>query len=91
MDSICKQMWPRPIHLGTTLLGFGSILACDCAKIAATWIFNGFFPVAFAVGATTVVDLFFCHQRGRAMGLFTITMTSGSHLAPIVGASLANT
>jgi MFS family permease len=79
----------RPIYLGTTLLGFGSILACAYTKtfgqLIAARVFNGFFPVAFALGAATVVDLFFYHQRGRAMGFFTITMTSGSHLAPIVG------
>lgn len=38
-----------------------------------------------ALGAVTVADLFFFHQRGRAMGLFTVTMTTGSHLAPIIG------
>jgi MFS family permease len=79
----------RPIYLGTTLLGFGSILACAYTKtfgqLIAARVFNGFFPVAFALGAATVVVLFFYHQRGRAMGFCTITMTSGSHLAPIVG------
>lgn len=44
--------------------------------------------MAFALGAATVVDLFFYHQRGRAMGFFTVTMVNGSHLAPIVGGLL---
>jgi MFS family permease len=44
--------------------------------------------VAFALGAATIVDLFFYHQRGRAMGFFTVTMVNGSHLAPIVGGLL---
>lgn len=79
----------RPIYLGTTLLGFASILGCaytqTFGQLIAARVFNGFFPVAFTLGAATVVDLFFYHQRGRAMGFFTITMTNGSHLAPIVG------
>jgi MFS family permease len=44
--------------------------------------------VAFALGAATVVDLFFYHQRGRAIGFFTVTMVNGSHLAPIIGGLL---
>jgi len=31
------------------------------------------------------VDLFFYHQRGRAMGVYTVTMVNGNHLAPIIG------
>jgi len=38
-----------------------------------------------ALGPATVVDLFFYHQRGRAMGIFTVILTSGAHIAPIVG------
>jgi MFS family permease len=79
----------RPIYLFTTLLGFASILGAAYAK---TWaqllvarVFNGFFPIAFALGAVTVADLFFFHQRGRAMGIYTVTMVNGNHLAPIVG------
>jgi MFS family permease len=79
----------RPIYLFTTLLGFASILG---AAYAQTWaqllvarVFNGFFPIAFALGAVTVVDLFFFHQRGRAMGVYTVSMVNGNHLAPIVG------
>ncbi|KAL9109782.1 MAG: hypothetical protein Q9227_005651 [Pyrenula ochraceoflavens] len=41
-----------------------------------------------ALGAATVVDLFFFHQRGRAMGVFTVTMVNGGHLAPIIGGLL---
>jgi len=82
----------RPIYLGTTLLGFASILGCAYAKtftqLLVARVFNGLFPVAFALGAQTVSDLFFYHQRGRALGFYTVTMTTGSHLAPIVGGLL---
>lgn len=79
----------RPIYLFTTFLGFASILGCAYATSFGTLIvarvFNGFFPVAFALGASTVTDLFFSHQRGRAMGFFTVIMTTGAHFAPILG------
>jgi multidrug resistance protein len=82
----------RPIYLATTFLGFISALSCaytqTFGQLIVARVFNGFFPVAFALGAATVVDLFPYHQRGRAMGFFTVTMVNGSHLAPIVGGLL---
>ena len=79
----------RPLYLFCTFLGFASALGCAYAKtfgqLLVARAFNGFMPVAFTLGAATVVDLFFYHQRGRAMGVYTVTMTNGSHLAPIVG------
>ncbi|KAI9688363.1 MAG: hypothetical protein M1822_001312 [Bathelium mastoideum] len=79
----------RPIYLLTTLLGFGSALGSAYARsfgqLLAARVFNGFFPAAFALGPATIVDLFFLHQRGRALGTFTVMLTNGSHLAPIFG------
>ena len=66
----------RPVLLGTTLLAFVSILGSAYAKtfnqLVAARVFNGLFPAAFALGPAIVVDLFFVHQRGRAMGVFTV-------------------
>ena len=74
------------------MLGLVSALGCAYAQsfglLIAARVFNRFFPVAFALGAATVVDLFPYDQRGRAMGFFTVTMVNGSHLAPIVGGLL---
>lgn len=82
----------RPIYLFTTLLGFCSALGCAFTKnysqLLVARVFNGFFPSAMALGAVTVADLFFFHQRGRAMGCFTVMMTNGGHLAPIIGGLL---
>ena len=79
----------RPLYLFCTLLGFATALGCAYAKtfgqLLVARAFNGFMSVAFALGAATVVDLFFFHQRGRAMGVYTVTMVNGSHLAPIIG------
>lgn len=66
----------RPVLLGTTLLGFVSILGSAYVtsfnQLVAARIFNGLFPAAFALGPAVVVDMFFVHQRGRAMGVFTV-------------------
>ena len=66
----------RPVLLGTTLLAFVSILGSAYAKtfsqLIAARVFNGLFPAAFALGPAVVVDMFFVHQRGRAMGVFTV-------------------
>lgn len=79
----------RPIYLFTTLLGFasalGSAYALSYGQLLGARVVNGLFPAALALGPSTVVDCFFHHQRGRAMGLFTVVLTSGAHIAPIVG------
>lgn len=79
----------RPIYLFTTLLGFGSALASayttTYSQLIGVRVINGFFPAAMALGPLTVVDLFLFHERGRAMGLFTVILTTGAHLAPIIG------
>lgn len=66
----------RPVLLGTTLLAFVSILGSAYAmtfnQLIAARVFKGLFPAAFALGPAVVVDMFFVHQRGRAMGVFTV-------------------
>lgn len=84
----------RPVYLGTTFLGFISALGCSYTQsfgqLIVARVFNGLFPVAFALGAATITDMFFYDQRGKAMGFFTVTMVNGSHLAPIVGGLLGH-
>ncbi|KAK5204663.1 hypothetical protein LTR99_006854 [Exophiala xenobiotica] len=84
----------RPVYLGTTFLGFISALGCSYtqsfSQLIVARVFNGLFPVAFALGAATITDMFFYDQRGKAMGFFTVTMVNGSHLAPIVGGLLGH-
>jgi MFS family permease len=79
----------RPIYLLTTAIGFATALACGFThtfgQLVAARVFNGLFPVAMALGPATVNDLFFFHQRGRAMGVFTVALTSGAHFASLVG------
>lgn len=81
----------RPVYLASTLLGFASALGAAYAagdaygQLLGARVVNGLFPAAMALGPLSVVDLFPEHQRGRAMGLFTVILTSGAHVAPIVG------
>ena len=79
----------RPFYLIATLIGFVSALGCAYVhtfrQLLAARFFNGWMPIAFTLGAVTVADLFPFEQRGRAMGVYTVLMTNGSHLAPIVG------
>jgi MFS family permease len=79
----------RPIYLLTTAIGFATALACGVThtfgQLVVARVFNGLFPVVMALGPATVNDLFFFHQRGRAMGVFTVALTSGTHLESLVG------
>ncbi|KAL1966126.1 hypothetical protein VTN77DRAFT_4874 [Rasamsonia byssochlamydoides] len=79
----------RPVYLGTSIIGFVSMLGSAFAKnygqLVGARIVNGFFPAAMALGPATMVDIFFMHQRGRALGLFTVSFTTGAHIAPILG------
>ncbi|KAF8058742.1 MFS general substrate transporter [Lyophyllum atratum] len=84
----------RPAYLLSILIGFASALGSGMAKTYGTLILaramNGFGPsAALGLGAGTVVDVFFVHERGKAMGLFTLMLTNGAHLAPIVGGYVA--
>lgn len=79
----------RPIYLATTLIGavsaLGSGFARNFSQLLGVRAVNGIFPVSMALGPATVTDLFFYHQRGRALGLFTVFLTSGSHFAALFG------
>jgi len=79
----------RSAYLISILIGFASAAGSAAAKSFGTLILaraiNGFGPsAALGLGAGTVVDLFYVHERGRAMGFFTLILTQGAHLAPIV-------
>ncbi|KAG6873140.1 hypothetical protein C0995_002514 [Termitomyces sp. Mi166 len=85
----------RPAYLLSVLIGFASAIGSAKSRSYGTLLFaramNGFGPsAAFGLGAGTVVDVFFAHERGKAMGLFTLMYTNGSHLAPIVSGDVEN-
>ena len=80
----------RPIYImslaGTIAFCAASAASTDYATILAMRALAGFSgPVAFGLGPATVCDLFFEHERGRYMGVFTLSFITGGHLAPVVG------
>ncbi|KAF5355133.1 hypothetical protein D9756_005566 [Leucocoprinus leucothites] len=84
----------RPIYLFTLLIGFVSAIGSAVAKSYGTLIvaraFNGSGAATAAVlGAGTISDMCYMHQRGKAMGLYTVMSTNGAHLAPIIGGYVA--
>ncbi|PFH50474.1 hypothetical protein AMATHDRAFT_3957 [Amanita thiersii Skay4041] len=84
----------RPVYLITILIGFvtavGAAQATSYGGLIAARAINGFgTSSSMSLGAGTVVDLFFVHQRGKAMGVFTLMLTNGAHLAPIIGGYVA--
>lgn len=57
----------RPLYLLATAIGVVSALGCayvqTYGQLLAARFFNGFMPVAFTLGAATVIDLFPYEQR----------------------------
>ncbi|KAF9894252.1 hypothetical protein FE257_007754 [Aspergillus nanangensis] len=85
----------RPIYLvGNLVAAVTNVAAgyCDSwAGIMVTRAFNGLGAGAtIAMGAATICDLYFVHQRGVYMGIYTLFLTNGAHLAPLLGGFVAN-
>ncbi|KAJ6511888.1 MFS general substrate transporter [Mycena vitilis] len=84
----------RPLLLFTTLLAAASSLGSGKAQtwsqLIGTRVLNGIGTSSFfTLGAGMVSDCFFLHERGRAMGIFTVFLTNSAHIAPIPGGFLA--
>ncbi|KAJ6498291.1 MFS general substrate transporter [Mycena vulgaris] len=83
----------RPVLLFTTLIAAASSLgsgeALTWSQLIATRVLNGLGTSSFfTLGAGMVSDCFFLHERGRAMGIFTVFLTNSAHIAPIPGGFL---
>ncbi|KAJ7255451.1 MFS general substrate transporter [Mycena haematopus] len=83
----------RPVLLFTTLIAAASSLgsgkALTWSQLIATRVLNGLGTSSFfTLGAGMVSDTFFLHERGRAMGIFTVFLTNSAHIAPIPGGFL---
>ncbi|KAJ4496455.1 MFS general substrate transporter [Lentinula lateritia] len=79
----------RPVYLVTTFIGVLSALGCayvhNFGQLVGLRVLNGIFPVGTALGVATANDLFCLHERGRALGVYTVLSTTGAHFAPIPG------
>ena len=84
----------RPIYLlGNLLAGITNIIAGHCTTwngILITRVFNGIGAGStVAIGAATICDLYYMHERGLYMGIYTFFLTNGPHLAPLIGGFIA--
>ena len=84
----------RPVYLLGALIGGVTNIAAGYSPtwggLLATRVFNGIFAGSpGAIGAATICDLFFMHERGFYMGIFTLFLTNGPHLAPLMGGFIA--
>ncbi|KAK8041059.1 hypothetical protein PG994_014066 [Apiospora phragmitis] len=81
--------------LGNLLAAATNLAAGHCTTWAAllvTRAFNGIGAgCAAALGPATVCDLYFLHERGLFMGVYTFCVTNAPHLAPPAGGSLPRT
>jgi MFS family permease len=84
----------RPIYLlGNLLAGVTNVIAGHCTTwngILVTRVFNGLGAGStVAIGAATICDLYFMHERGVYMGIYTFFLTNGPHVAPLIGGYIA--
>jgi MFS family permease len=80
----------RPIYIlsiaVSIAMGVGSGVSKSYGELLTFRALNGFFGgVPLGLGSATVCDLFFTHERGFYMGIYTVSLISGGHIAPIIG------
>ncbi|RFU32211.1 hypothetical protein B7463_g4124, partial [Scytalidium lignicola] len=83
----------RPIYLISAIIGIvatvGSGLANTYPTLIVARVFSGVgVGAAMALGAATVNDMFFLHEKGLKMGIWTVFLTNGPHVGPIIGGYL---
>jgi MFS family permease len=84
----------RPVYLlGNILAAVTNIIAGHCTTwngILVTRVFNGIGAGSnVVIGGATICDLYFLHERGLYMGIYTFFLTNGPHLAPLIGGYIA--
>lgn len=84
----------RPIYLiGNAVAGVMNIIAGNTnswSSILVTRVFCGIGAGStVAIGAATICDMYFMHQRGVHMGVYSWFLTNGPHLAPLLGGFIA--
>ncbi|KAF3071717.1 hypothetical protein N5P37_012011 [Trichoderma harzianum] len=80
----------RPVYIGTVAVAVAMCGSSGAAKNYGTLIalrcLNGFFGcVPLGLGSATVCDMYFAHERGLYMGVYTISFLTGGHIAPLIG------
>lgn len=83
---LASQYGRRPVYLlGNLIAGITNIVPgyCDTwATIMVTRAINGLTAGSvMAMGAATICDMYFAHQRGMFMGIYTLCLTNGSNVS----------
>lgn len=76
----------RPVYLlGNLIAAVTNVAAGYCTTwngIIITRVFNGIAAGStVAIGAATICDLYFQHERGLYMGIYTFFLTNGPHVS----------
>lgn len=84
----------RPIFVFVTAIGVAAHAAAGASKswsgILASRAFVGIGTSAgMGIGAATVADMYFMHERGRYMGFYVVFISNGAHVAAIIGGYVA--
>lgn len=84
----------RNLYLLFTLIAaianVGSAVAKSYGGVLVGRLFNGVgSSVPLGFGAATICDLFQQGERGFYMGIYTLSVTNGPHISPIVGGYIA--
>jgi MFS family permease len=84
----------RPVYLaGNLLAGVCNLIAGNCSTwtgILVTRVFTGIGSGStVAIGAATICDMYFMHERGLYMGIYAFFLTNGPHIAPLMGGFIA--
>ncbi|KAH8892862.1 putative MFS transporter [Thozetella sp. PMI_491] len=79
----------RPIWLTTTILSMVCNIGCACShsysQIMVARAFQSFFNApAGAIGSAVVIELFFASERGQKLGVWTVAVTLGNPLGPLL-------
>lgn len=84
----------RPVYiLGSLMAAVTNIAAGKCTSwpgLMVTRVFNGIgagSPVA--IGAATICDIYYLHERGFYMGIFSFFLVNGPHVASLLGGFIA--
>jgi multidrug resistance protein len=86
---LCDTYGRRPVYLVAMLITLVSSIACAVAKSYGVQIFTrmlqGFGASgAIAVGAGSIADVFFLHERGVYNGIWIATSQSGPFISPMI-------
>lgn len=84
----------RPVFLAVTAIGVASHAASAAAETWSGVLVARFFvgvgtSAGMGIGAACVADMFFMHERGRFMGVYTVFVTNGAHVAAMIGGPIA--